>query len=152
MKVPPIRYAAASDGASIAFAVLGSGRPLFILPNIATPGIDQTLATPVYRQSLDRLAANRAVVLFDWRGLGLSTDSNPEYSAEKFVNDIEAVVAALDAKSVDLFARAGIAHVALTYAADNDGVRSVMLENPQPRGMGQRPLVFASIEHLQDED
>ncbi|MGI9556414.1 MAG: alpha/beta fold hydrolase, partial [Solirubrobacterales bacterium] len=69
---PQTRYAARSDGVSIAFQEFGSGpRDLLVVPGLATH-LDIAWTDPDYSRFLRRLGSFARVIVYDKPGTGLS--------------------------------------------------------------------------------
>jgi class 3 adenylate cyclase len=101
--VPTTRYAR-SDGASIAYQVVGDGPlDLLFLPGWISQ-VEQLWELPALRRFLERLAgAVGRLILFDRRGTGLSERLVGSYSLEQEVRDAIAVLDAADSERAALF-------------------------------------------------
>ena len=142
---PRIRYARTSDGADIAYAIAGSGPPLLIVRAILRLAVDDELASDSDAPWLS-LADHRTVVIWDPRGLGLSAGSEPEYTLESSVRDVEAVADALQFDRFDLLGHLTPAQTALAYAARHpERVRRLALWNPSPPGSSMRRAALAGL-------
>ena len=115
MEAPPIRYARTSDGVNIAFTTLGDGPPLIYLQPFSNQQLDWTI--PELREWLTALAASHQVIRYDTRRFGLSDRPQGPLSIETFVEDLSAVVDAIDARKVDLLGISGLGLPAIAYAA-----------------------------------
>ena len=123
-----LRYAVTSDNVDIAYAVVGEGRPVVYAGRFANPGIDLTLASPRWMKQFEPLQ-HRALVLFDWRGLGASGVSTDGFTAEGFRLDLAAVIDAVGSEPVDLVARGAPIDLALEFAAKHpERVRRLVLD------------------------
>jgi DNA-binding winged helix-turn-helix (wHTH) protein/pimeloyl-ACP methyl ester carboxylesterase len=92
LKVPQsIRFCRSSDGVHIAVATAGCGMPLVKAANWLNH-VEFDWESPVWAPLFARLAAERQLVRYDERGIGLSDRAVPEFSFESFVDDLEAVV------------------------------------------------------------
>ena len=82
-----------------------------------------------YMRSLEQLASNKlAVVSYDQRGTGQSTEPSEGYAMENYIADLEAVRQAAGVESVHLFGHSWGGLVALRYAvAHPQRVRSIIL-------------------------
>ena len=82
-----------------------------------------------YMISLEQLVDEHlAVVTYDQRGTGRSTEPSDGYAMEKYVEDLDAVRAAIGADAVDLFGHSWGGLVAQRYTvAHPDRVRSIVL-------------------------
>ena len=88
-----IRFCTSRDGTRIAYATCGAGPPL-----VWTGGwvhhLELDWDSPVWRPWLSLLTRRHTVIRYDMRGCGLSDRTGVEFSLEKFVEDLEAVLAA----------------------------------------------------------
>jgi len=110
-----IRYATTADGVRIAYAVTGAGSPIVRSLGWFTH-LELEWSSPLGRSFWQRLSRNHRLIRYDGRGMGLS-QSVSEFSAEKRLYDLEAVV---DAAGVERFALVGTSEgcrTALRYAA-----------------------------------
>ncbi len=67
------------------------------------------------------LARRHTLVRYDWRGCGLSDREQVEFSFEKFVEDLEAVIDAAGLEQFVLFGVAAGAAIGMTYAVRHPG-------------------------------
>ena len=119
------RYTKTADGVSIGYSVTGTGVPfLFSFPI----GHQILMAeNPVLRPWFEGLARRYQLVVFDSRGNGLS-QRDVTWSPEGFALDLEAVVNALSATDVFVFAPIGYGHGAIRYAlAHPDRIAGLIL-------------------------
>jgi proline iminopeptidase len=108
----------ADDGHELWTAVVGSGSPLVLCHG--GPGL-----WDMFGGLADRLADRRTVWRWDQRGCGRSEPGGP-YTLERFVADLDAVVAAAGPR-VDLLGHSWGAQLALAYAlAHPDRVRRLV--------------------------
>ncbi len=115
LATPVIQYAHASDGTSIAFSVTGEGFPILRSLGWFTH-LEREMQWPAGRRFWQRLGANRTLVRYDGRGMGLS-DAVDHFSPEFRLHDLEAVA---DAAGLERFALLGMSegvHTAVHYAA-----------------------------------
>jgi class 3 adenylate cyclase len=138
-KVPPIRYAKASDGASIAYQIFGHGR----LDLVWTPGLwhpshlDVNWELPAYARFLRSLGRCARVIMYDPRGIGLSDRVYPEPSAipEVYVDDLGAVLESALTRNTVLFGADDGAQVCARFAAAHPKrVRGLILYGMAPNG------------------
>ena len=71
--------------------------------------------SPVWRSWLSLLTKRHCVIRYDWRGCGLSDREGVEFSFEKHIEDLEAVVEAVGLKHFVLFGTAGGGGPVITY-------------------------------------
>jgi DNA-binding NarL/FixJ family response regulator len=99
--MPRVRFTRAGDGTNIAFATLGEGPPLVLMPAILFSHLEKMWELPQLRRGLEQLAQNWTVVRYDNRGCGLSERNVSDFSLEAHLSDLEAVV---DSLGLDRFA------------------------------------------------
>jgi class 3 adenylate cyclase/pimeloyl-ACP methyl ester carboxylesterase len=152
-----VQYATSSDGASIAFQVVGSGPPeVLYLAGIPTQ-LQALWELPVffYAQYLERLASFSRLVLVDARGSGLS-DPLPSgaFPLDAQVADVLAVLDAAGLESASVIAEVNAGPVAIRLAAQHpQRVRSLVLNMTFARmlGDGEYPgPTFAESEAVLD--
>ena len=131
-----ISFCTASDGARIAYAVMGSGPVLVKAANWMTH-LDYDLESSVWRHWLEGLAAGRTLVRYDERGCGLSDWNVEHFNFDGWVDDLELVV---DAEGIDRFPLLGVsqgAAVAVAFAARHpERVERLILASVRPRPAG----------------
>ncbi len=141
MDTPRIRYTTTDDGVDIAYAVLGAdnpGPPVLVLNALASAGIDAMLQSETALATFSTLSHYRPVVVFDWRGLGVSGASS-EFSMDGLRADICAVADALGTPQFDILGRLGPSHLGAEFAARfPDRVRRLALINPSVPGYSPR--------------
>jgi pimeloyl-ACP methyl ester carboxylesterase len=115
-------------------------------------GLDVTLASAPYMAEFEPLQ-HRALVLFDWRGLGASGPAD-RFTSGGFVNDLAAVVDTIGDDPVDLLGESFGAHAAAVYAAKHpERVSRLALMPIRPAPHSPRTsLRFAEIAHIADAD
>jgi class 3 adenylate cyclase/pimeloyl-ACP methyl ester carboxylesterase len=115
---PRIQYAKTSDGVNIAYWAMGEGPALIHLTfNFSHVRLEWEM--PQLRAWYERLAANRTLVRFDIRGMGLSDRTIFADPLDSIERDIEAVMSRL---GIERFALLGLGHTAppaIAYAAAN---------------------------------
>jgi pimeloyl-ACP methyl ester carboxylesterase/DNA-binding CsgD family transcriptional regulator len=112
-----IRYARSVDGVRIAYAVHGDGPALVQTPSFPVSHLEIEWRGRSYRTYWEKLAFDRKLVRYDCRGAGLSDRDAWDFSLEKTVADLEAVV---DKAGLERFALFGFGHsgpTAISYAA-----------------------------------
>lgn len=130
-----IRYAKTSDGASIAYAVIGNGPTLISVSNI-WGDLHLYRSVPVYSLTFDAYANEGfQVVLYDTRGMGASDRSTGRYDLESRILDLDAIVEAIGEDTFSLNAIAAAVPTAVSYAAMNpERVSKLILANGYIRG------------------
>src|SRR6266542_618372 len=128
-----MQYAVSRDGVRIAFGTAGKGSPS-ILRVPSSPFVHSQLEWSQGSEFFDQLAENWKVAQYDPRGTGLSDRDIQDFSVEKRLLDLEAVVEKL---GVERFALHGIGWggpLAVTYAVRNpDRVSHLILDGTQAR-------------------
>lgn len=115
-----VRFCRSADGVGIAYAVHGSGPPL-VLDACWVSHLEFDWESPIWRHYLEALGRIATVVRFDERGHGLSDRDVDDFSLERRIDDLAAVV---DHAGLDRFALMAMAQggpVALHYMARNQG-------------------------------
>lgn len=110
-----VAFCRSRDGTRLAYATTGRGHALVKAGHWLTH-LERDWSSPIWRPFLDRLDADFRVVRYDQRGNGLSQWDVADFSLERFVEDLEAVV---DASGLERFALYGTsqgAPVAVAYA------------------------------------
>jgi pimeloyl-ACP methyl ester carboxylesterase/DNA-binding winged helix-turn-helix (wHTH) protein len=129
-----VRFCSAADGARIAYAVSGAGPPLVKAANWLTH-LEFDPTSPVWRHLWRELSEHHRLVRYDGRGSGLSDWDLPAYSFDSWVDDLEAVVGALELKRFSLLGISQGGAVAIAYAARHpDRVSSLVLLGAYARG------------------
>ncbi|MGD9914990.1 MAG: alpha/beta fold hydrolase [Rhizobiaceae bacterium] len=111
-----VGFCRSADGTRIAYATSGGGYPLVKAGHWLTH-LELDWRSPIWRPLLDRLNQQFQVIRYDQRGNGLSEWDVSDFSLERFVEDLEAVV---DASGVERFALYGTsqgAPIAIAYAS-----------------------------------
>jgi pimeloyl-ACP methyl ester carboxylesterase len=127
MADPVIRFCALADGTRVAYSTHGAG-PLLVCPAWWVSHLERDWKHPAFRDFFSTLAVHRTVVRYDRPGVGLSTRERKDFTQEKEVGILDAVVARLAEPTIDLLAFSCAAPVALTWAAANSGrVRRLVL-------------------------
>ncbi len=99
---PAIRYCRTKDGASIAYAVHGTGPVLVRVLGWVTH-LEMEWEWPSMRLLWERLGQTHTVVRYDGRGFGLSSAWSEEFTEETRQLDLDAVLDAVGADPVTLF-------------------------------------------------
>jgi class 3 adenylate cyclase/pimeloyl-ACP methyl ester carboxylesterase len=130
-----IHFCTTSDGASIAYATIGSGPPLIYV--CGWPGhLALEWEQPFVREFLEVFAQRFTLVRYDMRGSGLSGGRTDDASMEALTRDLEAVVDDLRQPQVALMSLGLLANpIAVTYAVDHaERVSRIILLGPNLRG------------------
>jgi pimeloyl-ACP methyl ester carboxylesterase/DNA-binding CsgD family transcriptional regulator len=111
-----IRFCSTADGLRLAFADSGSGPPLVRVANWFTH-LNYDWQSPVWRHWFTMLSEGRTLLRYDPRGSGLSDRDTDDFSLDRWIVDLEAVVATAGLNRFPLigFCQGGVA--AAAYAA-----------------------------------
>jgi class 3 adenylate cyclase len=134
MDEPQIRYCTTSDGASIAYATMGTG-PTVIMPTswYSFSGILRVF--PAYRAFCAAISAAFTLVLYDGRGMGLSGRERREYDMNARFLDLDAVARAVGAGVFALYSAQSGGLTAMAYTArHSERVRSLVVSDSYARG------------------
>jgi pimeloyl-ACP methyl ester carboxylesterase len=115
LRAQNIGFCKARDGATIAYATIGSGRPLLKAANWLSH-LEFDWSSPIWGRSFAAIARHRTFIRYDERGCGLSDWNVADLSFDAFVDDLEAIV---DTLGLDRFPLLGIsqgAAVSIEYA------------------------------------
>lgn len=115
-----VAFCRSADGTRIAHASSGSGYPLVKAGHWLTH-LEHDWHSPIWRPFLDRLNRRFRVVRYDQRGNGLSEWEVSDFSLERFVDDLEAVVEASGLERFALYGTSQGAPVAAAYASRHPG-------------------------------
>jgi len=110
-----IAFCRSPDGTRIAYATSGQGYPLVKAGHWLTH-LDHDWKSPIWRPFLDRLDAAFRVVRYDQRGNGLSDWDVAEFSLDRFVEDLAAVVDAAGLERFALYGTSQGAPISIAYA------------------------------------
>jgi class 3 adenylate cyclase/pimeloyl-ACP methyl ester carboxylesterase len=130
---PDIRYAR-SEGASIAYQVVGEGdRDLVFVPDFSS-NLVYGWETPYWRPFYDRLAESFRLILFDKRGTGVSDRHGQFATLETRMEDLRAVLDATDAPEPVILAAHDGCDMAMLFAATYpERTAALALFHPQAR-------------------
>jgi class 3 adenylate cyclase len=108
-----------SDNCSIAYQVVGEGPPDLMLVRGRVSHLELQWELPTQRRWLERFASFSRLVMFDKRGTGMSDRVATEHlpTAEERVDDMLAVLDAVDSKQAALVGFADGATLAVLFAA-----------------------------------
>jgi pimeloyl-ACP methyl ester carboxylesterase len=110
-----IRFCTSRDGTRIAYATCGAGPPLVWAANW-THHLKLDWDSLVWRPWISMLTRRHTLVRYDWRGSGLSDREGVEFSFDKFVEDLEAVIETAGLEQFVLFGMAAGSAIGMTYA------------------------------------
>jgi pimeloyl-ACP methyl ester carboxylesterase/DNA-binding winged helix-turn-helix (wHTH) protein len=129
-----VAFCHSRDGTRIAYATSGSGCPLVKAGHWLTH-LEHDWRSPIWRPFLSGLGERFALLRYDQRGNGLSDWHVTDFSLERFVDDLEAVV---DAAGLERFAVYGTSQgvpIAIAYAVRRpERVSRLVLQGGFARG------------------
>jgi pimeloyl-ACP methyl ester carboxylesterase/DNA-binding CsgD family transcriptional regulator len=129
-----IHFCTSRDGTRIAYATCGEGPPL-VWTGHWVRHLELDWDSPVWRPWRSLLVRGRTLIRYDWRGFGLSDRKATEFSLEKHVEDLEAVVEAVGLKHFVLFAASGGGMSAMVYTVRHpEQVNRLVLYGCSSRG------------------
>ncbi|MEZ5805625.1 MAG: alpha/beta fold hydrolase [Rhizobiaceae bacterium] len=129
-----VAFCRSPDGTRIAYARSGSGYPLVKAGHWLTH-LEHDWHSPVWRPFLDRLNAQFHLVRYDQRGNGLSEWDVSDFSLDRFVEDLEAVVDACGVGRFALYGTSQGAPIAIAYACRHpDRVSHLVLQGGYEKG------------------
>jgi pimeloyl-ACP methyl ester carboxylesterase len=138
MDQPQVRYAVSPEGTDVAYATIGSGPPLVLADTFLFAGLDLRLRVEGTEAFYEALAAAHTVLLFDWRGVGLSGAAS-DFTLEGYVGDLEAVIDQAGYKRFDLVSMGSGCHVAIEYSSRHpESVRKLLMWRPGLKGLSAR--------------
>jgi pimeloyl-ACP methyl ester carboxylesterase/DNA-binding CsgD family transcriptional regulator len=151
-----VRFCTSRDGTRIAFTTSGSGPPLVRAAHWLSH-LDYEMQSPLWGPWLSTLGHRHTLIRYDGRGSGLSDRNASDFSLDRCIEDLEAVIDACKLRSFVLFGATIGGITALAYAARNPdrvsrlvivGGFSVgrMARNPTPEQIEETELELKAIE------
>jgi pimeloyl-ACP methyl ester carboxylesterase/DNA-binding CsgD family transcriptional regulator len=132
---PRIEFAASADGTRIAWASVGTGPVVVLMPGVPLSNFEAEWRIPVTRRALERLAQRVRLIQYDGRGTGRSQRDVTDLSLEAHLADLDAVVQAADAREVVLFGFYHSVITAIAWAAEHpERTRGLALFGGAARG------------------
>lgn len=129
-----VAFCRSVDGTRIAYASSGAGYPLVKAGHWLTH-LEHDTRSPIWRPLLDRLGQHHRLVRYDQRGNGLSDWDVADFSLNRFVEDLEAVVQASGVERFALYGTSQGAPIAIAYAARHpDRVSHLIIQGGYERG------------------
>jgi class 3 adenylate cyclase/pimeloyl-ACP methyl ester carboxylesterase len=131
---PQVRFCTSADGTRIAYAAMGEGPPLVLVPGWpANLGLEWKHAD--VRAFYEGLSRHTTVIEFDQRGVGGSQREVGDVSLERRIDDLVALVDHLRLERFDLFGAHDGAWAAVAFAAQHpERVLRLVLWGPCVRG------------------
>jgi len=144
-----IRFCKTAEGVHLAFATVGKGPPI-IWPAYWVSHLEVEWESPLMQEFFKSLAARHTVIRYDKHGCGLSDRDRSEFSLEKEVRDLEAIIDHLKLQRFSLFGMSEGGPTAIAYAVKHpDLVSHLILYGTWPRGnAGAPPELKASLCNL----
>lgn len=129
-----VGFCTSADGVRIALARSGEGPPLVRVANWFTH-LDLDRQSAVWRHWFDFLSDGRTLIRYDPRGSGLSDRNVDDFSLERWIDDLDAVVASAGLTRFALIGLCQGGAVAAAYAARYpDRVSRLVLYDSYPFG------------------
>ncbi|MDF2366610.1 alpha/beta hydrolase [Sneathiella sp.] len=116
LRAQRIGFCEVRDGTKIAYATVGSGRPILKAANWLNH-LELDWQSPIWGKSFAAAARYRKFIRYDERGCGLSDWDVSELSFDAFVEDLEAVADKVGLERFPLFGISQGAAVSIEYAA-----------------------------------
>jgi pimeloyl-ACP methyl ester carboxylesterase/DNA-binding CsgD family transcriptional regulator len=141
-----IRFCTSRDGARIAYATSGTGPPLVWVSHWVHH-LKLDWEHPVWGPWLSLLSKSHRLIRYDWRGCGLSDRERIDFSLEKYVDDLSAVIEAAGLQRFVLLGMSDGGAVAMAYAVRNPARLShLVLYCSQCRGRLARSTAPEQVE------
>ena len=134
MQLPEIHYARSGDTA-IAYQVVGAGQPDIVFVRGMTGDLLSTWEQPLLVPHVEGLAACGRLLMLDKRGTGLSDRVREVQSAETAMDDVRAVMDAVDSDRAVLWTGGAATGVGVLFAATYpDRCVGLVLFDPRVKG------------------
>ena len=124
---PHVQYVSTADGVSIAFYTMGEGPPVLSLM-LPFSHLEAEWRTALLRRLYINAARRNTLIRLDHRGFGLSDRDVSDYSVDRLVLDIEAVVDRLGVEQLGVCAVGFAGIPALAFAARHSGLVSHFIQ------------------------
>lgn len=111
-----IRFCSADNDERIAYSVQGDGPPA-VVAAFCVSHLERDLEEPALRCFYERLALRSKLVRYDHTGVGLSDRARSDFSFERELRELEAVIDALNVPRVTLLGGSFGSPLAIAYAA-----------------------------------
>lgn len=111
-----IRFCSVGDGQRIAFAVQGTG-PVVVLAPWCVSHLEHDIEEPKLRAFYERLSARYTLVRYDHTGVGLSDRARTDFSFERELAELSAVIGCVTGEPVTLVGGSFGAPIATAFAA-----------------------------------
>lgn len=142
-----VRYFQPSVGGRIAYSLIGSGKPLLVIPAAASH-LEVIWRLEGQRAFCEVLSANHTLIHYDRWGTGLSDRDRDDFSFEADYIAVSELIDHLALKRTAILGRSAGAPLAVTYAHRNpQRVSELVLYSPRIRRTGDAP-VWAAMRQL----
>jgi len=129
-----VGFCTSADGVRIALARSGAGPPLVRVANWFTH-LDLDRQSAVWRHWFDFLSGGRTLIRYDPRGSGLSDRNVDDFSLDRWIEDLDAVVESAGLTRFPLIGLCQGGAVAAAYAARHpDRISRLVLYDSYPFG------------------
>ena len=135
-----IQFCTTPEGVHLAYSTVGEG-PLLLIPPYWVSHVEVQWEDPDFRDFIEKLAASHRIVRYDRHGCGLSDRERTDFTLEKELRDLEAIVEHL---GVDRFAFLGISMggpISIAYAVKYpQRITHLVLYGTYGRGSASAPI------------
>jgi pimeloyl-ACP methyl ester carboxylesterase len=143
---PEVNYARSGDVA-IAYQVVGDGRRDLVFVRGIAGDVLSTWDQPLLVRHVEGLAAFGRVVMLDKRGTGLSDRVREVHSPEVVMDDVRAVMDAVDSESAVLWTGGNSTGISVLFAATYpDRCAGIVLFDPTIKGIRDTDYPWAPSE------
>ena len=138
LPIQDIRFCRSADGTRIAYALAGAGAPLVKAANWLNH-LEFDWESPVWKHFFKALASEHRLIRYDARGNGLSAWDVSDFSLDRQIEDLEAVVDTLGLERFPLLGLSQGCAKAIAYAARHpERVTKMVLLGGYARGWRHR--------------
>jgi class 3 adenylate cyclase len=143
---PEVAYARSGEVA-IAYQVVGEGQPDIVFVRAITGDLVSTWDQPLLVRHVEGLAANGRVLMLDTRGTGLSDRVREVQSVETAMDDVRAVLDAVDSKRAVLWTGGNATGISVLFAATYpERCAGIVLFDPRAMGVRSGDYPWAPTE------
>jgi class 3 adenylate cyclase len=144
-----IHFCTTTEGVNLAYSILGEG-PVIVIPPAWISHIKLDWESPKTRSYLEKLASHHSVIRYDKHGCGLSDRDRKDFTLEKEVSNLEAIINHLELPRLALFGYSQSGPISIAYAAKYpERVSHLILYGTYARGIDTRtPELAASLASL----
>jgi class 3 adenylate cyclase len=146
VRLPDVSYARSGD-VSIAYQVIGDGRPDIVFARGIAGDLVSTWDQPLLARHVEGLAECGRLLMLDKRGTGLSDRVREVQSAETAMDDVRAVMDAVESERAVLWTGASGTGVGVLFAATYpDRCAGLVLFDPRVKGRRSADYPWAPTE------